>query len=417
MLGLSTLPRAVKQYMAITANYWAFTLTDGALRMLVLLYFYQLGYSPFTLATLFVFYEIFGVVTNLVGGWLGARIGLNQTMCIGLTIQILALLMLAVPSEYLTVVYVMFAQALSGIAKDLNKMSAKSSIKLLVSNLNTEQGQSKLFKWIALLTGSKNTLKGVGYFLGGVLLTAFGFQNAVLYMAVILATVALITWPMLRGDIGKTHYKAKFSQLFSNNPSLNYLAASRLCLFAGRDVWFVIALPVYLASQLQWQHQEVGTLLASWIIFYGVVQAYAPKILALLSAKLEKSAKLKKLPSQLATLWSVILALVTLLLVLVIYLFPDISIILVLGLFIFGAVFAINSSIHSYLIVALAREEGTSMDVGFYYMANAMGRLLGTVLSGMVYQQLGLLACLFFAFLLILFASYFVRKIEDIQAI
>ncbi|MCP4986839.1 MAG: organoarsenical effux MFS transporter ArsJ [Colwellia sp.] len=391
--------------MAITANYWAFTLTDGALRMLVLLYFYQLGYSPFTLATLFIFYEVFGVITNLVGGWLGARIGLNKTMFIGIAIQLAALLMLAIPSEYLSVVYVMFAQALSGIAKDLNKMSAKSSIKVLVSNLNSEQGQSKLFKWVALLTGSKNTLKGVGYFAGGILLSAFSFQNAVVIMAVMLAIVALLTWPMLTDDIGKTRFKAKFSQLFSNNLALNYLSASRLCLFAGRDVWFVIALPVYLASQLHWQHKEVGTLLASWIIFYGVVQAYAPKILTLLTGQQEQTSVKK------ASLWSAILALVTLLLVLIVYLFPNINAVLVLGLFIFGAVFAINSSMHSYLIVSLAREEGASMDVGFYYMANAMGRLLGTVLSGLVYQQFGLLACLLFSFILIMLARYFVRKV------
>ena len=260
----------------ITANYWAFTLTDGALRMLVLLYFYQLGYSPLALASLFILYEVFGVITNLVGGWLGARIGLNKTMFIGLVIQVFALSMLAVPSEYLSIAYVMFAQALSGIAKDLNKMSAKSSIKLLVTGLDSEQGQSKLFKWVALLTGSKNTLKGVGYFLGGLLLALLGFQNSLLLMAVTLAIVALSTYPLLRGDIGKPRYKAKFSQLFSNNAPLNYLSAARLCLFAGRDVWFVIALPVYLVSQLQWQHQGVGTFLASWIIFYGIIQAYAP---------------------------------------------------------------------------------------------------------------------------------------------
>lgn len=404
MLHLSTLPKVVKQYIAITANYWAFTLTDGALRMLVLLYFYQLGYSPFTLATLFVFYEVFGVITNLVGGWLGARIGLNKTMFIGIVIQVLALLMLAVPNEYLTVVYVMFAQAMSGIAKDLNKMSAKSSIKLLVSNLNSEQGQSKLFKWVALLTGSKNTLKGVGFFLGGLLLTVFGFQSSVLLMAIALTIVALATWPMLHGNIGKTRYKAKFSQLLSNNSSLNYLSAARLCLFAGRDVWFVIALPVYLASQLQWQHQEVGSFLAAWIIFYGMVQANAPKILAVLSGKMKKTAH------QQVNLWSIILAVVTLLLFISMNLAPTISEVLLIGLFIFGAAFAINSSLHSYLIVALARDEGVSMDVGFYYMANAMGRLLGTVLSGAIYHQLGLLSCLLFSFLLIALASYFVRK-------
>lgn len=389
----------------ITANYWAFTLTDGALRMLVLLYFYQLGYSPLALASLFILYEVFGVITNLVGGWLGARIGLNKTMFIGLVIQVFALSMLAVPSEYLSIAYVMFAQALSGIAKDLNKMSAKSSIKLLVTGLDSEQGQSKLFKWVALLTGSKNTLKGVGFFLGGLLLALLGFQSSLLLMAVTLAIVALSTYPLLRGDIGKTRYKAKFSQLFSNNAPLNYLSAARLCLFAGRDLWFVIALPVYLVSQLQWQHQGVGTLLASWIIFYGIIQANAPKLLCLLSGKGERNSY------QQTGFWSVILALVTLLLSLFIYLFPHSNIVLISGLFIFAAAFAINSSLHSYLIVSLARDEGVSMDVGFYYMANAMGRLLGTVLSGVTFQKFGLTACMFIAFVFMLLASYFVRKV------
>ena len=401
----SSLSQPVKKYCAITANYWAFTLTDGALRMLVLLYFYQLGYSPFALATLFILYEVFGVITNLVGGWLGARIGLNKTMLIGIVIQVLALLMLALPSEYLSVAYVMFAQALSGIAKDLNKMSAKSSIKLLVVKVNSEGTDNKLFTWVALLTGSKNTLKGVGFFLGGLLLTTFGFQLSVLLMAIALLIVALSTYRMLRGELGKTRYKAKFSQLFSKNASLNYLSAARLCLFAGRDVWFVIALPVYLASQLHWQHQTVGIFLACWIIFYGIIQANAPKFLTLFSCSVEKSSH------QQVILWSVLLALVTLILCFAIYLFPQNNEVLIIGLFVFGAAFAMNSSLHSYLIVALARDEGVSMDVGFYYMANAMGRLFGTILSGLIYQQLDLLACMAFSFIFILLASYFIRKI------
>ena len=119
---------AIRQYAIVTGNYWAFTLTDGALRMLVVLHFHQLGYSPLQIAALFLFYEIFGVITNLFGGYLGARIGLNRTMNIGLALQVIALVMLAVPTQLLSIPLVMSAQALSGIAKDLNKMSAKSSI-------------------------------------------------------------------------------------------------------------------------------------------------------------------------------------------------------------------------------------------------------------------------------------------------
>src|SRR5690606_9320458 len=150
----------------ITANYWAFTLTDGALRMLVVLHFHGLGYSPLDIALLFLFYEFFGVVTNLVGGWLGAQLGLNRTMNIGLGLQIVALAMLLVPPAWVAVPWVMAAQALSGIAKVLNKMSAKSSVKLLVA----EEAQGTLYNWVAILTGSKNALKGVGFFLGGALL-------------------------------------------------------------------------------------------------------------------------------------------------------------------------------------------------------------------------------------------------------
>jgi len=400
---ISSLPKAVKQYLIITSNYWAFTLTDGALRMLVLLYFHQLGYQPFTIAMLFIFYEVFGVITNLVGGWLGARIGLNKTMQMGLFMQVFSLFMLSVPSDYLTLIYVMVAQALSGIAKDLNKMSAKSSIKLIVKDLDANDKQHKLFKWIALLTGSKNTLKGVGFFLGGFLLTAFGFKSAVLMMAVMLAVMALISLSLLTTDLGKKSVKAKFTDVFSTNSSLNYLAAARMCLFAARDVWFVIALPVYLSSQLTWSHQKVGTFFAIWIVLYGIVQAWTPALLAIKnSVKIEGR---QILP------WSLLLCLIIILMLISWSFFNNNPLIIIVGLFLFGFVFAINSALHSYLIVALAREDGVSMDVGFYYMANALGRLFGTVLSGLLYQQYGLFTCLLCSAFFVLLASIFIKKV------
>src|SRR5580704_13431076 len=166
---------AVRDYAVVTAAYWAFTLTDGALRMLVLLHFHALGYSPVELAFLFLFYEFFGVVTNLVGGWMAARMGLRVTLLGGLALQVASLIMLGMVNpawaRATSVAYVMGAQSLSGIAKDLTKMSAKSSIKVLFP----ENQESSLFKWVALLTGSKNALKGAGFFLGGLLLSVFGY--------------------------------------------------------------------------------------------------------------------------------------------------------------------------------------------------------------------------------------------------
>ncbi|OUS50600.1 MFS transporter [Shewanella sp. SACH] len=390
---LMQLPAAVRQYLLITFNYWSFTLTDGALRMLVVLHFHDLGYSPLAIAMLFLFYEIFGVVTNLIGGWLGARLGLNRTMNLGLGMQVFALAMLLVPAASLPlwlagVPWVMAAQALSGIAKDLNKMSAKSAIKLLVP----EGEQGKLYKWVALLTGSKNALKGAGFFLGGTLLALLGFELAIATMALMLGLVWLLSLVMLKKDLGKAKNKPKFTEIFSKSRSVNILSAARLFLFAARDVWFVVALPVYLASQLGWDHWAVGGFLAVWVIGYGIVQTLAPKI----TGNRQAQSQLIDSPpdGRSALIWASMLAFVPAIIASAIQFsfYPEAS--LLLGLMLFGALFAVNSSLHSYLIVSYASEDAVSLDVGFYYMANAMGRLVGTVLSGLVYQAYGLAACL-----------------------
>ncbi|HEY6528916.1 MAG TPA: organoarsenical effux MFS transporter ArsJ [Cellvibrionaceae bacterium] len=381
--AVKRLSAEVKQYLVVTGNYWVFTLTDGALRMLVVLHFHQLDFSPLQIAALFLFYEIFGVVTNLLGGYLGARIGLNRTMNIGLALQVIALLMLAVPSTMLSPLWVMCAQALSGIAKDLNKMSAKSSIKLLVP----EDQQGQLFKWVALLTGSKNALKGVGFFLGGALLALLGFTQAVIAMAAVLGVIWLASLMLLKRDLGKAKNKPKFSQLFSKSRAINVLSAARLFLFGARDVWFVVALPVFLTSQLGWDFWWVGGFLAAWVIAYGIVQSIAPYI----TGKTRGTAPV----GGHAFIWAFMLTSIPAGIALGLgFTGLPVSQVLIGGLLIFGAVFAVNSSLHSYLIVHYAKSDGVSLDVGFYYMANALGRLIGTLLSGWVYQSSGLEACL-----------------------
>jgi predicted MFS family arabinose efflux permease len=392
MRTLSSLPAAVRQYLVVTANYWAFTLTDGALRMLVVLHFHSLGYAPLEIAALFLFYEIFGVVTNLIGGWLGARIGLNRTMNLGLALQVVALLMLTLPASALSVPWVMAAQALSGIAKDLNKMSAKSAIKLLVP----DQQQGTLYKWVAILTGSKNALKGVGFFLGGALLVLLGFAGAVLAMAIALAAVWLISLRLLKQDLGRASNKPKFRDLLSKSRAINLLSAARLFLFGARDVWFVIALPVYLSSALGWDFWLVGGFMASWVIGYGLVQSIAPRLTGRQQVPGGRS----------AAGWALLLALLPAAIALGMQLAPqNASAVLIGGLLLFGVVFAINSSLHSYLIVSYAKGDGVSLDVGFYYMSNAMGRLIGTLLSGWVYQQYGLAACLWTSSAFVLLAG------------
>ena len=374
--------QAVKNYLVVTSGYWAFTITDGAIRMLVVLYFHLLGYSPLEVAMLFLFYEFFGMVTNLVGGWLGARIGLNLTMNIGMALQVLALLALTVPDSYLSVVYVMVAQALSGIAKDLNKMSAKASVKSI-----TQSGDASLFKWVAILTGSKNTLKGVGFFIGAGLLQWLDFRNSLFVLAAMLFIVLLITGWMLPSAVGKMKNKAKFTQVFSTIKAINYLSAARFFLFGARDIWFVVGLPVFLYESLGWDFYKVGAFMALWIIGYGVIQALSPKLLRHKKAPTGKTARN----------WAWLLALFPAGIAIALQQDWAADSVLIIGLALFGIVFAINSAVHSYLILAYSSHDKVAMNVGFYYMSNAGGRLAGTVLSGWIYQVYGLEGCLWWS--------------------
>jgi len=395
----------IRNYLVVTGGYWAFTVTDGAIRMLVVLYFHMLGYSPFEVAMLFLFYEIFGIVTNLVGGWLGARIGLNLTMHIGMGMQVFALLMLTVPDTWLSVGYVMFAQAMSGIAKDLNKMSAKASVKTLTG----DGGESKLFKYVALLTGSKNALKGAGFFVGAALLQGIGFRSALLVLASMLLAVLVATVFMLPSGVGRMKAKPKFTQVFSNTPAINWLSAARFFLFGSRDVWFVVGLPVFLSSVLDWSHTQVGGFLAIWVIGYGFVQASAPKLI-------RRGHHGQGPGGGTARLWALILSFIPAGIALALMLDWPPGPVLVTGLILFGVVFAINSAVHSYLILAYSDFEKVSMNVGFYYMANAGGRLVGTVLSGLVYQTQGLEGCLWWSASFVLAASALSLKLPEVSS-
>lgn len=395
----------IRNYLVVTFGYWAFTLTDGAIRMLVLLYFHLLGYTPFEVAMLFLFYEFFGVVTNLVGGWLAARIGLNLTMHIGMGLQVFALSMLMVPESWLSVAYVMTAQAFSGIAKDLNKMSAKASVKVLIPEQDSE---TRLFHWIAILTGSKNALKGVGFFIGALLLQLVEFRGALMVLSAGLFIVLLVSAFLLPAGLGKSVIKPKFRHVFSNMPAINWLSAARMFLFCSRDVWFVVALPVYLYSVFQWSFMQVGAFLALWVIGYGIVQASAPKLL-------RRSHQGRGPGGADIILWAFILACFPAGIALALNASFEAQIVLISGLIAFGIVFALNSALHSYLIVSWSGRDKVSMNVGFYYMANAGGRLMGTVLSGWVYQLYGLTGCLWLSSLFVVIAGLISMRLPELR--
>ncbi len=371
-----------RHYAIVTAAYWGFTLSDGALRMLVLLHFYRLGYSPFTLAFLFLLYEAMGVVANLIGGWLATRYGIARMLAVGLATQITGFLLLSALSPSWTaavsVAWVVVAQGICGVAKDLTKTASKSAIKLTAGSAS-----GRLFKWVAFFTGSKNAMKGVGFFLGGVLLQSLGFQHALWAMAAGLALVFVGVVAFVPRLMGKSKASASARELFAKNRGINLLAAARVALFGARDVWFVVGVPVFLYSA-GWTFTMVGAFLALWTIGYGAVQAAAPALV-----RRSEDGLSAEVPA--ARLWSALLAAVPLVLAaLVMAQVPNLEWVVVGGLAVFGFAFAINSSVHSYLVLAYAGSEKAAEDVGFYYAANAMGRFFGTLMSGLLYQWGGL---------------------------
>ena len=373
---------ATRHYALVTAAYWGFTLTDGALRMLVLLHFFRLGYSPFTLAFLFLLYEAAGIVANLLGGWLATRFGIARMLVVGLATQITGFLLLSALSPdwsaALSVAWVVAAQGVCGVAKDLTKTASKSAIKLTAG-----EASGRLFKWVAFFTGSKNAMKGAGFFLGGVLLQALGFQAALWAMAALLALVLAGVLAFVPPLMGKRKASKTARELFAKSRGINLLAAARVALFGARDVWFVVGVPVFLYSA-GWTFTMVGAFLALWTIGYGAVQAAAPAIVRRSADGLSR-----EVPA--ARAWSALLALVPVVLaVLVVAQVQPLEWIVVGGLAVFGFAFAVNSSVHSYLVLAYAGSEKAAEDVGFYYAANAAGRFGGTLLSGLLYQWGGL---------------------------
>ena len=379
----------MRNYALVTGGYWAFTVTDGALRMLVLLHFHDLGYSPISIAFLFLLYEFMGVVTNLVGGWAGSRTGLNRTLLVGLALQVVALLALSFhqPSwrEWISVSFVMGAQALSGVAKDLTKMSAKSAVKLVAG-----EGEGALFRMVAVLTGSKNALKGLGFFMGAALLSWAGYDAALWIMAGVIAVALLSVAVLLDEDLGKAKRKAPLRAVLSKSTAINRLSAARFFLFGARDIWFVVALPIFLDDVLGWSFAGIGAFLAAWIIGYGVVQSLAPRLLGFLGTKTEVSNEIGA-----ARRSAFVLTTVSTLIALAVSFDIAIAVAIVGGLVVYGAVFAVNSSLHSYLILAYSADvDDLALDVGFYYSANACGRLVGTLLSGALYLWGGLGAAL-----------------------
>jgi len=388
-----------KDYIVVTTAYWTFMLTDGALRMLVLLYFHDLGYSPINLAFIFLIYEFFGVLTNMVGGWIANIFGLKSTLTSGLFFQVIAIVMLSFLDKQwnlsFSVPFIMITQSLSGIAKDLTKMSSKTAVKFLTP----KDDKTSLFRWVSILTGSKNAIKGLGFFVGAALLQFCGFQESLWIMAVLLTIVLTLSNYNLPKHIGDMKPKQiRFLETFKNSREINILSTVRVFLFGARDIWFVVGTPLFLTTTFGWTFTYVGTFMACWVIVYGFFQAFAPKLIRL---RTKGESPKGKEAFELSCILTLVIAMI-----LTGFIFDwraDITI--VGGLFIFGSVFALNSALHSFLILDYAKHDKAAVNVGFYYMANAIGRFVGTLLSGVLYQYGGLKFCLIGSTLFVVIAT------------
>ena len=179
-------------------------------------------------------------------------------------------------------------------------------------------------------------------------------------------------------------------ELFAKSARVNALAAARVFLFGARDVRFFFGLPVFLYASGR-SFAGVGGFLAAWTVAYGGAQAAAP-------APVRRSADGLSREVPAARLWAAVLAAVPALAAVALAesdsLEADPALVAAAALVLFGLPFAVNSALHSYLILAYAGSKKAAEDVGFYYAANAAGRLVGTLFSGLLFQAGGSIACL-----------------------
>ncbi|KAK9829657.1 hypothetical protein WJX72_007147 [[Myrmecia] bisecta] len=385
---------ALGPFAIISLAYILFTTTDGAVRMIVLLHAYQQGFTALALAGIFSGYELAGVVVNLLAGVAGARWGIKATLLGGLSFQMVALGMLlgwqTSWGQAQAIVYISVSQVLNGVAKDLTKLGGKTVTKLVTP----DEKQQALFKLVAWITGFKNSFKGLGYLLGAVLLTVNYYLSIGIMMGLICAAlpfaVSGLSWQLGRSERKNVTLRA----VFRMNYNVNMLSAARFFLFASRDLWFEVTLPYFLrspASGIGWGRVLVGLYLAIWIILYGQVQSWSPKFLL---KPLGQSPPNKWA----AVLWAAVLVACPAAMTGVLFgsnVFgygvakgTAVAVMTVI-LYLFCLVFAVNSAVHSYLIVRYAEGNKVAMNVGFYYMANAGGRLVGTLLSGILYTYVG----------------------------
>lgn len=399
--------QTLKPFVVISSSYLLFTITDGGVRTIVLFNAFERDFTAFQVSLMFVLYELAGVVTNFLAGIAGARWGLRSTLLAGLCLQVVGIGMLFGWQKSFTkteaIIFVTVAQMLSGIAKDLVKLGGKAVTKLVTP----EGKEGRLFKMVSMITGLKNSLKGVGMFIGAALVqvTYFGALGTMLGIVLLAVPWAVLS---LESDLGRMRREnITLSSIFKKNHNVNFLSAARFFLFASRDAWFEVPLPFYLRSPegFGWERAAAGAFLGGWVIMYGQVQSWTPQLF---------SKPLRQFPANKyhATLWVAILLVIPALLGSVMQ-FSDVFqsgtsqaakiAIVVVALVAFAVVFAVNSSIHSYLVVKYSEGDKVAMNVGFYYMSNAAGRLIGTLVGGALFQWVGddfndgLAACFWFS--------------------
>jgi len=419
-----------------------FTITDGAIRSIILLYANKLGFNAILIAVMFSMYELAGVFTNLFGGVIATRYGLKFTLLCSLVCQVVGLgLLLTIEPifgdlETMTnkggaTAFITFCQALSGIAKDLMKLSCKSMPKLV----SKPGDDDKLFVLVAWVTGLKNSFKGFGSIVGAILIN---FTSLVTSVCVLLGIIGLIVpAPILYMDkfLGMNKKNAVFNlKVLQKGRDVNVLSLARFFLFGARDIWYEIAAPLFLSQALLWSDWTVGLFLGGYTIVYGFFQTSVSKLFK--KSSKENLSSLAKVfnglpPVSQVKNWAYGTA--AQLVVWSCILYPlyrhlintgnsdgalwGINIVFVFGVLCFAILFAVNSAVHSYFIVRYAGKDKLAMDMGFYYMANAGGRLVGTLLSGVIYyyteKQFGLSVPLWSAGATMIAAGFVAIRLEE----
>ena len=356
----------------VALGYWSAALTNGALRVIVPIYFASVGVSISKIAFLFFLFKFAEIFAPMGIGVMLNRLGYKRTFIAGLVVHSVISSFYMVPSFVLLYI--------ERFVRGLLYMADMSAV--YVKHFSLKEKQRFL---INMILGLKEASKGIGMIGGGLLIAVLPIENTLLIFSAFTAVSAFVALWYLP-DL-KEQVKLPVLKIWGAvDKKIKTLGLGFGLLNGGLDAWGVVVLPVYLTKVLGVTPAFVGTVMMAEYIFQGLIVTFFSKYV-----------NLRWEPRTLLILSGLLLIPVSLALSLATTLYPFLTLVFVYMFF-----FSVAMVYYNHLMLDFASEEKTSLDLATYTTLTNIFKPIGVFASGLLAESLGFSSAYYFASLLIL---------------